>query len=171
MRARWMIVLFCVALVALVAAGCGGDGGGGDGSSPDEALAADAVATSANGYEYEIVEVTEDATQAVLLENQFNDPPAEGRQFLIVSLRVTPTAEVDGPFVGTSSLRLLGPDNRIYTTFEDRCGVIPGRLEVSETPGSSSEGNLCWAVPSESVDELLLFEDASRGNTNYQELS
>lgn len=171
MTFRWITVLMAAALLALVAAGCGGDSGG-DGSTPDEALSADATVTTSDGYEYEIVEVTDDATEAVLIENQFNDPPGAGQQFLIVQLQATAGPEADGPFSASTRLRLLGPNGRTYTTFQNRCGVIPGRFESGfGNPGATTIGNLCWAVPTEDVDELLLFEDARAGNTNYQRLS
>ena len=73
-----------------------------------------------------------DATQLVLGENQFNDPPEEGFRFYIVTIRAQYLGPDSTSFDGRSRLRALGVGGVVYTTFANSCGVIPHKLPNPE---------------------------------------
>jgi Divergent InlB B-repeat domain len=103
-----------------------------------------------------------DATAAVLAENQFNDPPAAGKQFFIATLAVTYLSGTKPDSVSADfSLRSVGPSNVVYTTFGNSCGVIPDDIDSKGQllPGGSKTGNVCWEVPSSEAASLIAFWD------------
>ncbi|HEX7099466.1 MAG TPA: hypothetical protein VF377_09490 [Acidimicrobiia bacterium] len=102
--------------------------------------------------------VTPDATDQVLEENQFNEPPAEGRQFFMVHLEATYIGQESSNFWVDVSMKVVGPSNVAYESFEDSCGVIPDPIDDSgETfPGGSISGNACWSVSAEDAHGLVL---------------
>lgn len=102
--------------------------------------------------------VTADGTEAVLAENQFNDPPAEGRQFFLVHLEATYTGDESSDFWIDVSMKPVGPSSVAYESFEDGCGVIPNAIDDSgETfKGGSIHGDACWSVTAEDAGALVL---------------
>lgn len=107
--------------------------------------------------------VNPDGTDLVLAENQFNDPPVEGRQFFLVGLEATYVGTESSDYWFDLSAKVVGPSNVAYESFEDHCGVIPDAIDDSgETfPGGSIAGNACWSVATDDADGLvLLIEDA-----------
>ena len=104
--------------------------------------------TVPEGWELTIVDFTPDATQQVLDENQFNDPPGPGKRFSIVRIR-TKNISAGNPAdhdVGFA-LRMVGSENVGYSTFEASCGVIPDSFTFKPDDlfeGGSLEGNICF---------------------------
>lgn len=145
----------------------------GSGASPEDALAPGADVVSENGYSYKLVSVTPDASEAILAENEFNEQPADGEQFVMIRIEATRTADADALFGPESALRLSGPGDVTYTTFDNSCGVLPEQW--AETPeltvDESREGNICFAVPAEDVDALVMYEEAASGDpVSYRRL-
>src|SRR4051794_14644978 len=66
----------------------------------------------------EIVGYRQNANEIVAAENQFNDPPAEGRQFVIATLRITYRGTGIGN-LSDLSFKAVGESNVAYTTYED----------------------------------------------------
>lgn len=97
-----------------------------------------------------------DATDQVLDENEFNDGPVDGRQFVMAPVTVT----YNGTETGTPWLDLqftvVGSAGNTFGigSMDDDCGVVPDALnDVGEMfAGATAEGNVCVAVPSEQVD-------------------
>lgn len=110
--------------------------------------------------------MTLDATDAVMAENQFNDPPAEGRQFVLVNLDAT----YDGDDTGTAwfdlGQQVLGSGGNTFGgggAMEDYCGSIPGNLNDGgeQFPGSTVTGNVCVSVPTDQLDGALMILEES----------
>ncbi len=118
------------------------------------------TALEAGGWVVKVEEVVPDATEQVLAENMFNDPPAEGRQFLMARVTVQyagdeePVTLIGAPF----EFSLFGSRGVEYTRFDDSCGVVPDELDFFKElyKGGAVSGNLCWSVPSDEVGSLLL---------------
>jgi len=119
-----------------------------------------AVVPLIDGWELSVRSSTPDGTEAVLDENQFNDPPDDGRQFFLARVRATATQAEPDRFDGSFRLRAVGASGVAYSTFEDSCGVIPDALSNREVfPGGTVEGNVCWEVSNGDAGSLLLFDD------------
>lgn len=87
-----------------------------------------------------------DATDAVMAENQFNSPPAEGSAFYTLPVTATYLGDETGVAWIDLTAGFVGADG-VATV--DGCGVVPGDLmDVEElATGEVAEGNLCVAVP------------------------
>jgi hypothetical protein len=103
-----------------------------------------------------------EATEAVLTENQFNEPPAEGNRFVVWRVAVTNLgSEPTQPAIGLS-FSSVGPSAVAYD-YEATCGVVPDELSSFRTlyPGGTIEGNLCWEVTDSDAESLLMLVDES----------
>lgn len=107
-----------------------------------------------------VAAVDTDAADTVAATNQFNDPPGEGQQFVIVGLQATYTGEDSGSYWIEVSNKILGASGN---TFDQRCGVIPEDIsDTGETFGGATvEGNICLAVDSDQLDGALLIVEES----------
>lgn len=122
------------------------------------------------GWTLTVIDVIPNATDLVLAENPFNDPPAEGRQFFIVTLSATYNGPGSDTFAYSIFLGAVGKSAVAYQSYEDHCGVIPNRLPDTEVfEGGTITGNVCWSVRIEDVDSLVMFADVgfSRDNRVY----
>jgi hypothetical protein len=96
-----------------------------------------------------------DATQEIMAANQFNDPPGEGRVFIMAEVTVTYTGNDSGtPWLDLAFDFVDSAGNTSGTGEEDYCGVIPNDLfDVGEMfPDASGSGNVCAVVASDQVD-------------------
>jgi hypothetical protein len=121
-------------------------------------------------WQLTISEVTADATDLVMAENEFNDPPADGRQFLLFRVEATYEGGDSGDPWLDFSWAVVGAGGNTFGggSMDDYCGVIPSPLDDTGEafPGASVEGNVCFAVASDQVEgatirveETLSFDD------------
>jgi hypothetical protein len=100
------------------------------------------------GWEITILDFKPDATQEVLDENQFNDPPDPGYRFSMIRIRVKNVSADDPDDPDPDyALRLLGSENVGYTTFDNSCGVIPDDFTFMSNDvfrGGEQTGNICF---------------------------
>lgn len=96
-----------------------------------------------------------DITQAVLAENQFNEPPEAGRVFYGVPVTLTLNSADKEPlsiFVNLS-LEFFGPASLsiISDGLSEGCGVAPGEFDVLKEVfvGGSISGTVCYSVTNE----------------------
>lgn len=112
------------------------------------------------------------ANDAVAAENQFNEPPVAGRQFLMVPVTATYNGSESGlPWLDLS-VNFVGSAGNTYGgsgSTDDYCGVIPVALSDQGEiyGGATSAGNVCVSVPSAEieggtwvVEESLSFDDS-----------
>ena len=92
-----------------------------------------------------------------------NDPPAEGRRFVMVGLAATYRGDESESVLLGLSMSAVGQSSVAYRGFEDSCGVIPdGIMEFNEVfPGGTQTGNVCWQVDAKDVDSLVLIVEES----------
>lgn len=116
------------------------------------------------GWNITIHSTSLDMTDAVLAENQFNDPPVTGRQFVMADVSTTYTGTDTGtPWIDLN-FRILGSSNNVFgRASADSCGVIPNALsDTGELyPGGSLRGNVCVSVPAEQVSGATWIVKAS----------
>lgn len=107
-----------------------------------------------------VLDVTPDATQLVLDENMFNDPPEAGRQFFMARITATYEGSSSDEFDASYRFRAVGPLSVSYSTFEDSCGVAPDEVTDAEVfSGGTIEGNICWSIKSEDAAGLVMYDD------------
>jgi hypothetical protein len=122
-----------------------------------------AEAALGDGWLLRIDAFDADAEQAVLDENEFNEPAGEGRHYVMATVTATNDTGLTAYFSATFRLRLLGLESEtVYMTFESEqfCGVVPDPVEETEIlPGASVSGNVCWIIDERDVDSLVLFSE------------
>lgn len=107
-------------------------------------------------WQVTLVEVTVDATDVVMAENEFNDPPVDGRQYVMWRVEATYNGDDSGdPWIDLSWAIVGSAGNTFSTNVDDYCGVIPNALDdQGETfPGGSVTGNVCIAAESDQVED------------------
>lgn len=112
-----------------------------------------------DGWNVTVLEVIPDATQMVLEENRFNDPPSPGNQFYLAKIRVCYSGEYSefGSLSGGSNFWAVGISNVAYN-YKNRCGVIPDSLPYTEIfCGGCVEGHVGWEIKSDDVDSLVMY--------------
>lgn len=107
-----------------------------------------------------VVDVVPDATEMVMTENQFNDPPAAGTQFYLVRISATYEGEGSSTLPAMNVFKVVGDSSVAYEQFRDRCGVFPEMFPATDVfTGGVVEGNLCWAVKTSDVDSLVMYSE------------
>lgn len=105
-------------------------------------------------WELTVESVEPDATERVLAENQFNEGPAEGRQFLMFRIVATYVGDDSGSPWDLSWAVVGNAGNTFGTAMSDYCGVVPEAFDDNgETfPGGTIAGHHCVSVPSEQIE-------------------
>jgi len=113
-----------------------------------------------DGWQIAVMSVISDATNVVLRENQFNDPPKAGNQFFLARIQAKYTGSGSDTFGGSYRLRAVGPSSVGYTTFENSAGVIHDPLPDSELfSGGVIEGNIGWEIKSSDASTLVMYDN------------
>ncbi|MCL2455057.1 MAG: hypothetical protein FWD18_07155 [Micrococcales bacterium] len=171
-RRRRRAVVAAAAIVTLSGAmtltACGTDdeAGGSSGSNGDTSTSAQTgtranpvpAGTSAEVGDWTITlaPTTLDAADVVLAENSYNDPPEEGRQFIMTEVSFAYDGEDSATPWVSLSIKFVGSDGNTYSSgTDDGCGVIPSPrlMDVGEMyAGASSAANVCLSVPTAAID-------------------
>lgn len=107
-----------------------------------------------------VIGVTPDATDLVMEENQFNEPPEDGRQFFVAMVSVENISNEPAYFPIDFLLRAVNASGDEYTTFDDYCGVVPDEFPYDDVPaGQEVSGNVCWSVAHEDAGSLVMYSD------------
>ncbi|MCL2090355.1 MAG: hypothetical protein FWH11_03885 [Micrococcales bacterium] len=111
------------------------------------------VGSTIKGKEWEVTinSVTLGANDAVAAENQFNDPPPEGKQYALVNITAT--------YVGTESstpwvtIKYVGADGSTASSY-DASAVVPDEFNsyTELYQGGSATGNIALLVPIEAPE-------------------
>jgi hypothetical protein len=117
-------------------------------------------------WAFVVTDVAPDATELVLAQNQFNDPPADGRQFFMVAISATYNGK-ESSSLSIVGLRAVGESNVAYD-YRDVCSYdIPDPLPSTEVfEGGTVSGNYCWSVRTEDVDSLVMYVDVGYTSDN-----
>ncbi len=117
-----------------------------------------------------VTEVSLDATDAVMGENEFNDPPVDGRQFVMFNVDATYVGAESGTAWLDFGWGIVGSAGNTFGggSMDDYCGVIPSPLDdTGETfPDGAVSGNVCISADSDQlegatirIEESFSFDD------------
>jgi hypothetical protein len=117
------------------------------------------------GWSATVTQPARDITEAVLAENQFNDPPPLGFRFVGVDVTLGYSGEEPSTAL-MMTLRAVADDNLVQST---QCGVIPGELDRFDDvfPGGSISGTLCFVVEQDALDSLVLYGTGELFSDDY----
>jgi len=112
-----------------------------------------------------VLEINTNAWDIVRATNQFNDPPAQGHQFVMARVRVSYVGTETGlPWIDLD-LRYLGADGNTYSS---GIGVIPSRFDDigEQFPRAVAEGYIGWSVPTTAITGgSIIIEELFRTET------
>ncbi|NLG65987.1 MAG: DUF4352 domain-containing protein [Actinobacteria bacterium] len=110
------------------------------------------VGTSAKvgDWEVTVTDVSFDAWAALQEANQFNDPPADGSQYVMVTLEATYNGDESGTFWVDASMAFLGAGGN---TFDSASVVEPNPIfDAGEAfAGATVSGDQVYEVPSDQI--------------------
>jgi hypothetical protein len=113
-----------------------------------------------DGWHVRVIDSIPDATELVMDENPFNDPPEDGKQFFIAEIEATYFGSDSGRLDGTYRFRAVGQRAVTYSTFTDSCGVYPTPvIDTDVFAGGVISGNICWSIDSQDESTLVMFDD------------
>lgn len=90
--------------------------------------------------------------------NMFNDAPAEGKEYVLVTVKVTNIATEDKAenVMMATYIRLTGSRNQQYTTGQ---AVAPTPLEGDVFPNGSVEGQIVFEIPSDESNLMFVLNE------------
>ena len=108
-----------------------------------------------------VVRVDTNATDLVLSENLFNEPPEPGYQFVMARIKATLVEPNDDPeaFWSDISLKVVGDSAVAFGQSNPGCGVVPDDLSGAPDVfvGGAISANACWSVPATDIDSIIMF--------------
>lgn len=110
-------------------------------------------------YTVTVLSTTPDSSAEIAAENQFNDPPAPGRQFYMTRVQITYVGQESGtPWIDLN-FQAVSQAGIGYTEFDNDCGVIPDSSNnLSDIfPGGTVEFNVCWAIDTADAESLVMY--------------
>jgi hypothetical protein len=113
-----------------------------------------------DGWTVRVAAFNPDGNQAVADANMFNEPPAAGRRYVIVTPEATYTGDAETANAYDITFRLVGASG--VTIDEEFMCVAPepNWTDLTEVfPGGTLTGNLCFSVPETDVDSLVLIAE------------
>lgn len=113
-----------------------------------------------NGLKIELAKTNYNAWPLIKAQNQFNNPPIDGMDMLMVTLRVTNVSgdAIEPVMLWDSDFKLIGDRNRLMETFEVSCGVLPDELHGSVPLNGTLDGNICFQVSPDEADFQLIYQ-------------
>lgn len=117
------------------------------------------------GWQITILEVNPDAWPVVQAASSSNLPPEPGNGMVMIRLGTTNVSASGLGLLNAISFYLSGSSNQLYDTYSDvsDCGMIPDKLAEEYFQGSSGEGNVCFEIPLDETELLLLYQHAEDG--------
>lgn len=110
-------------------------------------------------YDVTVVSVDLEATDEILAENEFNEPPTND-DYALVTVRATYVGDEEGTPSSDLTVTLDGGDGVQYEEFE--CGAVTpnGTDFTTLTNGGATSYDLCWDYRTEAADGASLFVEA-----------
>jgi hypothetical protein len=133
----------------------------GPGSSRDEPLPlGDSI--EVESLRYTVLEADLDAADQLEMLSEFPSTPEAGRRVVLARVRVEHVGDSgdDSIEVYESDFSITGSNNVLYDSFDEgvSCGFVDGTLSGEMFPGGELEGYVCFQVPEDETDLLLVVE-------------
>ena len=136
----------------------------GPGFTLDNPVPAGGILVGSNGMELEIVDFLAVADRVIANENPFNSPPDPGNRYMLIRLNVSYNGTGGSAETNRFDFFLVGERRVVY---DDCFEVAPDRLDGELFPGGSMQGNLCFEVPVDEGDLILIHQPGGLGSRRF----
>ena len=126
------------------------------GTSFENPYKAGEILVGTNGVAVKVIGLMEDAHNFITHHSPTNPRPDSGFRYYMVKLRVDhPT----GGFipVAYTHFKILGNSRLIYDPVGHSCGATPDQLQGSSLDGPETRGNVCFHIPVDEDDLVLIY--------------
>ncbi len=132
----------------------------------DDPVDAGGIMEGTDGTGIVATAIVEDAWELIRAEAHFNDPPAEGKRFYMVTVEVAYNIGEGFLTVDETDFALTGDHRAVYVPLWDSCGVTPDELNGELFIGVKIKGNLCFEIPENDSDMILIHQPGASGHVN-----
>ena len=121
-----------------------------------------------DGWQFVVTSVNADAYDAVHSAVPSSIAPPADQRYVLLGVQAIYVGQGNGVLSGIR-FGLLGKSGAQYDQIKNGCGAIPQTLPSTLIPlNGGLTGNICFSVPANDVDGLLLFDSQSnQGNAIY----
>ena len=142
----------------------------GPGRSRTDAIRLGGSATVEDTWKVQVVQVRDDAWDAVMSENSFGDPPAANERIVLIRVSVENVSKDDQPqTINDFEFALTGSHNELYDAYDhDHHCFGPDDLDAQLFPKGSTQGDLCFRIPRDETDLLLVWDSFAGGQTYFK---
>ncbi|SMX89816.1 DUF4190 domain-containing protein [Brevibacterium antiquum] len=112
---------------------------------------------SSDAWEMTITNVTLDATDQVLAENEFNESPDAGNQYMMIDVEMTYTGDAPDGEMPMATFEYVSAGGNTFDGLDDMV-VAPNALDTLENMynGATTSGSIAIQIPSEDADAGVL---------------
>lgn len=107
----------------------------------------------------------DDALDRIMAANQFNDPPTEGFEYVLLHVDVSTPADNEGAITLDHSSLQVVTNNRVIRWFDagsGACCLVP-EFDFQMLPGGTGDGWVALLVAVDDPAPMMLLGDADRG--------
>jgi hypothetical protein len=122
----------------------------------DKPVAVGSIADIGGGWRLQILNVNPDAADAIIAENQFNEPPPAGSTFTLVTVALGYFGLEDPKTTFETTISAVGASN---VELSGTCGVVPQELNTfgEMFSGGVVQGNICFVTTPEDAASLQVY--------------
>lgn len=112
---------------------------------------------SSDSWDVTVTDVTLDATDEVLAENEFNESPEDGNQYMTVDLDITYTGDEPDGEMPMATVEYVSAGGNTFDGLDDMV-VAPDALDTVENlyRGATTSGSVAIQIPSDDADAGVL---------------
>ena len=129
------------------------------------------VLVGSNGLQVQVVGVMQDAQSLLLQDFPDNPSPPPGYRYYMVAFRIFNLTGADTVNVSHTHFHLVGSRRSDYNPVIHSCGSIPDQLEGEISKGGQLEGKVCFQVPVDEDDLVLIYADPGTADEERRYLS
>ena len=127
------------------------------GTAKDNPYHAGDVLVGSNNLQVQVVGVMQDAQPFIDQNFPDNPSPPPGYRYYMVALRIFNLTGADSINVSHTHFHLVGSSRSDYNPVIHSCGSIPDQLEGEIAKGAQIEGKVCFQIPVDEDDLILIY--------------
>jgi hypothetical protein len=118
-----------------------------------------------------VVSVDKDAADVVEAASSFFEEPAADERVVLIKVRVENVSKDDeSQSIGDFEFNMTGSRNKLYNSYDDEytCGFLDDALQAELFPGGQETGDICFRVPRDETNLLLVYDGFIEGDTFFK---